>query len=174
MNKEQLQAYIDNSYLEQYNFALDKFTTAYYTTGYAHDENGYYIYDVDERQNVHKHYKASEQECIDEVFEDLKFTLTNLHQSLPDLDNIKDTSSNSSEEYFVKLFNSRKSEIEKYICDELPEYRDSFDISELGDLHINMDAEYIYFENPIPDTDMYITIEFNTETNELLYISVDG
>lgn len=85
MNRELLQQYIDKSYLPMKSFTLGVLDMSQYAEGYAKDENGWFVYEVTERQYVHKDYFETEQECIDEVFVRLKFALENEKQTLPDL-----------------------------------------------------------------------------------------
>ena len=85
MTKEILQYYIDNSYLPMKQFTLGKLNVGAYSEGYAKDKDGWYCYTVSERQHISKHYYETEQDCIDETFNRLKFALENEHQDLPEL-----------------------------------------------------------------------------------------
>ena len=86
MTKEILQYYIDKSYLPMKSFTLGALNMEQYAEGYAQDENGWFVYEVTERQYVHKDYFETEQDCIDETFSRLKFALANEHQGLPELE----------------------------------------------------------------------------------------
>ncbi len=76
--------YIDKSGIFE-TFLLDKDTVEPYAHGYAHDEKGFYTYEVSERQFIHKEYRITEQECIDELYKEFLYILESHNQSLPDI-----------------------------------------------------------------------------------------
>lgn len=86
MTKEKLQSYINNTTLPMIRFSLGEQIKTPYSIGYAKDEKGWYTYEVSERQDIFKEYFETEDKCIEDVLNRLKFELKNTNQTLPDLE----------------------------------------------------------------------------------------
>lgn len=62
-------------------FSLGEQIKTPYSIGYAKDEKGWYTYEVSERQDIFKEYFETEDKCIEDVFNRLKFELKNTNQT---------------------------------------------------------------------------------------------
>ena len=105
ITKKQLQKYVDNRAYPQEDFLLDRLSLKPFTHGYAHDEHGYFVYKVSERQYLHKTYFETEQDCINKLFEILKYTIELQGQTLPNIEDNKEVEfdpEEASREYIEK------------------------------------------------------------------------
>lgn len=173
IDKDKLEHYINKSFTDRH-FYVDKLSTQQYAIGYAHDEKGYFTYKVSERQSVSKHYKQSEQECIDSVFKSLKEELEANNQSLPDLTEFMAETIDYSENDLIEIFNRNKNKIEQLIIEELGQDCKEFKISELGKPHINTESETISFDNSIPGYAMFVTLEYEETPADISMVIIDG
>ena len=73
MTKEKLQNLIDTVYLPIITYHLCDVTK---------DEKGWYVYEVDESQNIVKDYCENEKDCVELIYDFLQYDLRTLGMDL--------------------------------------------------------------------------------------------
>lgn len=82
MTKKKLQNLIDTVYLPIITYHLDKVTKEPYARGYAKDEKGWYVYEVDGSQNIVKGYCENDKDFVELIYDFLQYDLMTLGMDL--------------------------------------------------------------------------------------------